>query len=582
LRVSLNWPYIVITCLCTLLPGLARLAEARHHHIARTLNLIDGAGGFKVYPGDTLELEPGTRGFMLLRNLHGQDDAPIVICSRSGQVRLSTAHYYGMSFRNCTHIKLTGSGLPDTLYGIQLVNVDYGAGISVDELSSDFEIEYIEIGNTLHSGIVAKTDPACDRQAARGQFVLRNLLIHNNYLHDIGEEGIYVGSTFYLGTTIECNGVTVKVLPHTLENVKVYQNRVERTGWDGIQVSSVVRNCAIFENQIRLDSRSQTYNQMSGIMIGSGCVADCYNNLIIDGLGSGIECYGSGGQRIFNNIIINAGAEYFRDDPTKRKYGIYVADRATLPDSSFHLLHNTIINPKTDGIRFASTISRGNKIINNIIIHPGAYDYYALSLAPDRPEDAYIMLSEPLVDAQMASNYCTLDAGDLLFMDADKEDFRLTRTSPAVDAGQTSDIVFDYRNKPRPMQNLPDLGALEYDPTESDAGWMTGNSEYSNEQDSEKNGIDYILLLNAQPNPFSQLTGLQFRLKHEAIVDLAVFNEIGQQVRHLLFHQFYPKGRQVVSWDGCGDHGQTLPNGIYFCRIKADGRTQTQKIVKTK
>jgi hypothetical protein len=381
---------------------------------------------------------------------------------------------------------------------------------------------------------------------------------------------------------MECDGVTVKVLPHTLENVQIFQNRVERTGWDGIQVSSVVRDCRIYENQIRQDSRSQTFNQMSGIMIGSGCVADCYNNLIADGLGSGIECYGSGGQHIYNNIIINAGLDYFRDDPTKRKYGIYVADRSTFPDSSFYLLHNTIIHPKSDGIRFASTVSRGNKILNNLIINPGAYDYYASSLAPDRPQDAYIMLSEPQVDAEIAHNYFTRNIIDLLFVDADKEDLRLTRTSPAVDTGCHAGIAFDFRNKPRPMQNRPDLGAMEYDPAESDAGWVTGGSEYADGRGDENNGIDFELLLNAQPNPFTHVTGIQFQLDRETEVDLAVFNEIGQQVRHLLFHHYYPKGRQAISWDGCGDHGQSLPSGLYLCRIKADGRIQTQKIVKTK
>jgi hypothetical protein len=562
--------------------GHTILANAKSHLISKTLNVIDGSSGFKVYPGDTLEFESGLRGFLLIRNLHGQDDAPIVICNRMGQVRLSTAHYYGISFRNCTHIKLCGNGSPDTLYGIKIENVDHGSGISVDDLSSDFEIEFVEIANTSQTGLVAKTDPTCIKLAARGQFVLRNLYIHNNYLHDIGEEGIYVGSSFWQGTTIDCDGVTINVLPHTLENAQIYQNRVERTGWDGIQVSSVVSDCRIYENQIRDDSRRQTFNQMSGIMIGSGCVADCYNNLIVNGLGSGIECYGSGGQWIFNNIIINAGLDYFKDDPTKRKYGIYVADKSTLQDSSFYLVHNTIINPKSDGIRFASTISRSNKIINNIIINPGAFDYYTSSLAHDSGADAYVMLSEPDVDVLITKNLFSRSIEDVKFVDPQNGDFRLTRISPAVNTGQNVGILFDHRNMPRPKQNIPDLGAMEFDPTEGDPGLVTGSNPYAPQQSEGKTDTDYALILNAQPNPFSHLTGIQFWLGREADVEVAIYNEIGQNVRQLALNRFYSKGRHAIPWDGRSEHGQLLPSGIYFCRVKADNHIQTQKILKTK
>lgn len=572
----------VLLLLLAQLLSHALVAGARSHGIPATLTVIDGISGFKVHPGDTLVFESGQRSFLLIRNLHGQDDAPIVICNRFGQVRINTDHYYGISFRNCTHIKLSGNGSADTLYGIKIEKVSHGSGISVDDLSSEFEIEFLEISNTKQTAIVAKTDPTCLKPVARGQFVLRNLFIHNNYLHDIGEEGIYVGSTFWLGTAVECDGKTIPVLPHTLENVHIYQNRIERTGWDGIQVSSVVKECRIYENQIRNDSYRQTVHQMSGIMIGSGCVADCYNNFISDGMGSGIECYGTGGQWLFNNIIVNAGRDYFPQDPTMRKYGIYVADKATLMDSSFYLLHNTIINPKTDGIRFASTISRGNKIINNIIVNPGAFAYYAESPAHDRGEDAYVMLSEANVDAEIAHNFFSRTLDAVQFINPLQNDFRLSRLSPAVDAGHPVGVLFDYRNLLRPQQQAPDLGAMEFDPAEPDPGLITNIPSSTADNAAGNANTDLSLLLHAQPNPFSGGTSIRFWLGQETDIDLIVFNELGQQVRHLQVNRFYNKGRHAIPWDGRNDNGRPLANGLYFCRLRAGEQFLLQKVAKTR
>ena len=64
-----------------------------------------------------------------------------------------------------------------------------------------------------------------------------DLKIHDCYLHHIADEGFYIGSSKYTGQTIyQCDEIVV--LPHIIEGVSIYDNIVENTGWDGIQVSS--------------------------------------------------------------------------------------------------------------------------------------------------------------------------------------------------------------------------------------------------------------------------------------------------------------------------------------------------------
>jgi len=48
----------------------------------------------------------------------------------------------------------------------------------------------------------------------------------------------------YTGQTIaQCDNIVV--LPHIIEGVSIYNNIVENTGWDGIQVSSAPVNCNV-------------------------------------------------------------------------------------------------------------------------------------------------------------------------------------------------------------------------------------------------------------------------------------------------------------------------------------------------
>lgn len=46
---------------------------------------------------------------------------------------------------------------------------------------------------------------------------------------------------------------------------------------------------------------------MEGIIIGGGTKCKCYNNIIKDGKGSGINVFGLGDIYIFNNLIVNMG-----------------------------------------------------------------------------------------------------------------------------------------------------------------------------------------------------------------------------------------------------------------------------------
>ena len=242
-------------------------------------------------------------------------------------------------------------------------------------------------------------------------------------------EGFYLGNTFYLGKTIQYHGKDTTVFPHLLRGVQVYHNRVEYTAWDAIQVSSADSGCFIHDNNIFHDSEAGYTNQMSGILDGGGSNCDCYNNIIQDGKGDGIDIFSLGNQKIYNNLIMNPG-KYFVPDQNYspyQKHGIYIGQYLTIPGSTYTIAYNTILSPKTYGIRIANYISNPNLVTNNIIVNPGGYSIEG--------EKSYISTINTSIHVTDVNNLKNREYIPLQFLDPLTGNFDLKPSSPAVNAG---------------------------------------------------------------------------------------------------------------------------------------------------
>jgi hypothetical protein len=80
-----------------------------------------------------------------------------------------------------------------------------------------------------------------------------------------------------------------------------------------------------------------------------------------------------------------------------------------------------------------------------------------------------------------------------------------------------------------------------------------------------------LLLSHNAPNPFSTATTIRYQLDQPARVRLAVYNVIGQRVR-ILAEGLLGAGEHVAGWDGAGQSGAPLPNGVYFFQLEATGQ----------
>ncbi|MBO8152980.1 MAG: T9SS type A sorting domain-containing protein, partial [Candidatus Marinimicrobia bacterium] len=83
------------------------------------------------------------------------------------------------------------------------------------------------------------------------------------------------------------------------------------------------------------------------------------------------------------------------------------------------------------------------------------------------------------------------------------------------------------------------------------------------------------------PNPFNPTITIDFYLPEEAFVTLSIYDMLGREVRRLIDSRLGP-GYNRVTWDGHGDSGEVLPNGVYICVFRSGGFKACRKMILLK
>ncbi|MBN1780734.1 T9SS type A sorting domain-containing protein [bacterium] len=81
------------------------------------------------------------------------------------------------------------------------------------------------------------------------------------------------------------------------------------------------------------------------------------------------------------------------------------------------------------------------------------------------------------------------------------------------------------------------------------------------------------------PNPFNPSTNIRFEMMEGGLVELSVYNLLGQKMTTLLNEERNP-GIYEIQWNGLNDRGQDAPSGVYLYRISTPEGTQVRKMMK--
>lgn len=93
--------------------------------------------------------------------------------------------------------------------------------------------------------------------------------------------------------------------------------------------------------------------------------------------------------------------------------------------------------------------------------------------------------------------------------------------------------------------------------------------------------IDDFSLSQNYPNPFNPSTTIEYFLKEQAGVNLAVYNILGEEIISLV-HAPQAAGPHSVVWNGKDKLGKDVAGGIYFYKLKAGDFEQTRRMLLLK
>lgn len=399
-----------------------------------------------IKPGAVVCLKAGTAyKNLVFSKFKGTAAAPITIKNCGGMVTINgTGKWFGLRTEFSSFIRITG-GSTSGVYGIRVNGGQQS--IHLDQLTTQVEVDHVEIANSGFAGIMAKTEPSCDNASIRGNFVMRNVILHDNYVHNTGGEGFYVGHNSYeKGINTPC-GIR---LPHTLEGVKIYNNLIKNSGWESIQVASTPKGAEVYNNRIENYGVKNVLYQNNGVQFGAGGTGKFYGNYIKGGKGNGLIILDNAENFVHDNVIVNTGG-----------HAIFCDDRAAT-GIGFKFINNTIINPGRDGIRIYADNVPMNIVYNNLIVNPKSYVTYKY---PRTGNDAYVFLLGKSVKVTLLNNHFTRDINSVKFTNPSAFNYSLMSGSPVINKGTNIgayNIVVDYAQNPRLKGIAYDIGAYEY------------------------------------------------------------------------------------------------------------------------
>lgn len=403
-----------------------------------------------IKPGDVIGLDANVKYETLkFINIVGTAENPIIIKNCDGTAVIDSKGSYGIKFNDSKHFKLLGNGSGTTgEYGIK-VTTRKGFFITMEHFTTDFEIAHVEVAgfdrygigeNNGFAAIGAKTSPYqdCDlfSDPTRTAWIMENVSIHDNYIHDVGGEGIYMGHGMYAGRQEkDCSVVTYS---HSIQGVRIYNNLIQDVGYDGIQIKNADEDVEVYNNVIRNYGTRDHGAHNEGLFIGEGTVGRFYNNIVDTGTGTGCQIQGMGDLYIYNNVFAN-----------QTDYGIYAAHGSMVirkPGAPFNIFNNTIYNAGRMGYVFYNNDGGPKRFINNLVVNTPIFT----------KNDA---------TTEIENNVFTNDEIDVHFFNAGQQNYQLLSGSVAIDAGSdlsSYGIEDDCEGTPRPRGNGFDIGAYEY------------------------------------------------------------------------------------------------------------------------
>ena len=258
---------------------------------------------------------------------------------------------------------------------------------------------------------------------------------------------------------------------------------------------------------------------------------------------------------VSNNIVINSAIGI----------GIYTTATAEF--------FNNLISFNGEGLSVTHPGGSGEAVIYNTIFWQNGVNI--VSPPPD-----YLTVEYCLVGGAVPWPGQGNINSDPNFIDQWNENFYPQSNSPLIDAGfGTGHPEFDFNDSARvDIPAIPNTGAGVIDYV--DIG-VYEYSEYSTGVSPPPPVPETYILLSNYPNPFNDVTRINFTVPFSGKVEITIYDLLGRRVFTRNFENLTPDEHSML-WNGRSESGVSLTSGVYFCRMKGDNFNRTIKLLMLK
>jgi hypothetical protein len=100
-------------------------------------------------------------------------------------------------------------------------------------------------------------------------------------------------------------------------------------------------------------------------------------------------------------------------------------------------------------------------------------------------------------------------------------------------------------------------------------------------ENEPQNIPDRVFLNQNYPNPFTGFTQINYGVPHTMVVNISIYNSLGQLIKTLVDDTKVP-GCYMVNWNGTDNRYRTVPDGVYFMRLTADESIEIEKLIRVR
>ena len=134
----------------------------------------------------------------------------------------------------------------------------------------------------------------------------------------------------------------------------------------------------------------------------------------------------------------------------------------------------------------------------------------------------------------------------------------------------TVEFLADHKLKLDPVNSAGGPDAV------ADPAWYIPPAQSAVRLETAAAVEDFRLQQN-YPNPFNPSTTIDFAVKEQGRVELAIFDVLGRKVKTLVSESL-PMGSYSAMWDGTDNAGSAVPSGVYVYRMTAGTYSSFRKL----